>query len=693
MKYKKLFLIIIISIVLVYSNSAYQKYKANKINRIIESKSYSYLPREAKNYIKKVYEETGEVILTEKNKKENTPYLNPKYVKYIALSQEEKDKIGEVPETYTIDYIENDIDGTNLPTSYDLRNVNNKSYITPLKDQGSLDICWTLATVEQAESYLMVKNNQPYNSNSQLFSARQIDYITSSNGIKDYNNEDGVRTIGTGANFFLASLTLANGASLVDNSVLPYSNSTVEKELQDIINYDNSLYEVNTTLSVPSISSDSTQSEINSIVNLIKTNIMEYGGAYVGTESPNYSCGSKNTDNNYIIRVDDSCEQNAGHAMQIIGWDDNYSYSYCVSNNKHITPNSTCSKTTGKGAWIVRNSWGSNFSYVYLAYDSMDDDINFITSLEKKSNRTWKNNYHSAVNHTYIWYGNRFSQDFTKKINTPEKIEKVKFYAYSQNGRYTISVSSENNTYNNITEVTVPYPGIYTIDLSDKNIIINDEEFTVTITGSGQSNFISGTMSVFTSNLDSTPIILTDAEIEREKSDSNYEFRLYSLTKNITSNTTPTYTLFNKNGTDVSNYLSVQYNKVAKNDINALVNISSSIKPGNYNLKITYNSAEDTVPIKITGYSETVVNYYPNNGTGTMPSQTIETGNSITLNENTFTRTGYKFKDWNTKANGSGETYTDKQYIETLEDDLNLYAQWIVGNYNLDINFLFFRGD
>ena len=38
------------------------------INTVLSQKSYSYLPTEAKEYIKEVYEETGEVILTEKNK-------------------------------------------------------------------------------------------------------------------------------------------------------------------------------------------------------------------------------------------------------------------------------------------------------------------------------------------------------------------------------------------------------------------------------------------------------------------------------------------------------------------------------------------------------------------------------------------------------------------------------------------------
>ena len=63
-----------------------------------------------------------------------------------------------------------------------------------------------------------------------------------------------------------------------------------------------------------------------------------------------------------------------------------------------------------------------------------------------------------------------------------------------------------------------------------------------------------------------------------------------------------------------------------------------------------------------------------NGGNGTMDPQ-LATDTSVTLNENTFTLDDHDFVGWNTKADGSGTTYTDKADV-TLTGDMTLYAQW-----------------
>ena len=69
------------------------------------------------------------------------------------------------------------------------------------------------------------------------------------------------------------------------------------------------------------------------------------------------------------------------------------------------------------------------------------------------------------------------------------------------------------------------------------------------------------------------------------------------------------------------------------------------------------------------------VHFNANGGTGTMAAQTFVAGVSQAIAAIAFTRSGYTFTGWNTNADGSGTSYTDKQPI-TLWQDITLYAQW-----------------
>jgi uncharacterized repeat protein (TIGR02543 family) len=60
---------------------------------------------------------------------------------------------------------------------------------------------------------------------------------------------------------------------------------------------------------------------------------------------------------------------------------------------------------------------------------------------------------------------------------------------------------------------------------------------------------------------------------------------------------------------------------------------------------------------------------------GTMGAAWFSAGTAFSLPTNTFTRTGYTFKNWNTALNGSGTTYTNGQSL-TLSASTTLYPQW-----------------
>ena len=74
-----------------------------------------------------------------------------------------------------------------------------------------------------------------------------------------------------------------------------------------------------------------------------------------------------------------NCNVSGGHAMEIVGWDDDLSYSYCADTKTHNGNTSSCSRVvSGKGLWILKNSWGNSTQYPYLTYDSLYSQISFI---------------------------------------------------------------------------------------------------------------------------------------------------------------------------------------------------------------------------------------------------------------------------------------------------------------------------
>lgn len=74
------------------------------------------------------------------------------------------------------------------------------------------------------------------------------------------------------------------------------------------------------------------------------------------------------------------------------------------------------------------------------------------------------------------------------------------------------------------------------------------------------------------------------------------------------------------------------------------------------------------------------VRFDANGGTGTMADQSHTYDRKQALTANTFTREGYRFTGWNTRGDGKGKAFTDKQTVTNLlaHDGAVgvLYAQW-----------------
>ena len=74
------------------------------------------------------------------------------------------------------------------------------------------------------------------------------------------------------------------------------------------------------------------------------------------------------------------------------------------------------------------------------------------------------------------------------------------------------------------------------------------------------------------------------------------------------------------------------------------------------------------------------IRFGANGGTGTTKEVVCDYGSKCTLTGNAFTRDGYEFTGWNTKSDGNGVSYRDREVVKDLSSVdgaiVTLYAKW-----------------
>ena len=82
------------------------------------------------------------------------------------------------------------------------------------------------------------------------------------------------------------------------------------------------------------------------------------------------------------------------------------------------------------------------------------------------------------------------------------------------------------------------------------------------------------------------------------------------------------------------------------------------------------------------------IKFDSNGGTGSMDDLSMTYGVARALPENKFSKTDYVFTGWNTKANGSGRSFSDKETVSDLATSgtVTLYAQWDANTYTIVFN-------
>ncbi|MGN1382822.1 MAG: lectin like domain-containing protein [Eubacterium sp.] len=252
-----------------------------------------------------------------------------------------------------------------MPQQYDLRNVNGINYVTSVKNQTDYGDCWSFSAAAAMESNLL---KQGYG--VQDLSELELGYYASHTakpsrpGIENDKTVlvdyfDGTYLDAGGLTHYVTQL-MANGYGITTEDILPHPLSgNPPRSIDNLITYNDNKY---TIKNVDWVSMKNKED--------IKRHIMSCGAGDAGFDIYLNSSGDPdyywNTDtNSYYLSPSGYAIANrmgnmGGHAVAIVGWDDNYSRSRFGGKRK-VLPDQD-------GAWLCKNSWGTGEKYCEDGY-------------------------------------------------------------------------------------------------------------------------------------------------------------------------------------------------------------------------------------------------------------------------------------------------------------------------------------
>ena len=540
--------------------------------------------------------------------------LNPLWVEYTSLSSEEQAKYEVIPEKFIYPYQRDKTskislfssEEDNYPASY---NLNDYGYSTPPDYQGSLGICWAFAAASSMESYLL-KNGVSQIQNPVKFSTRQLDYASVH---KDYITEGfnpyymvGRNYPGAGARFNTAFILMSSGISPVTTDKFHDSlNDTGKKSIEEVINLDNVEYTVDRYVNYGVIGDYSSKEEREAWIKAIKKHLFNYGSVAISVKgSSPYSAGScihVNADKtNFIVNQNGNCNESGdgGHAMAIIGYDDNYTYQYCRLDSTTSNDLTNCENiVSGKGAFILKNSWGENYPYPYLAYTSNVNGSYGVTGVSKKD---WDTNYDVTKENESTYNANLSQVTYYKSSKIKEQLKKISFYSvFSESIDYQVYVSTNgDDEYRYLGTVTTDQVGLNSFKV-DKDISLDGDKFSIKITS---SNGYVDKIYAFTKSVTQDEDLKIDTVIkdQKEYEMNDSELSLYSVTKNVSNGEKIDYQLLDSKGEDITNLLTIDKNYNLNHQVKPTIKVTNVLPSGNLILKTLYNGLEvdrDTIKV------------------------------------------------------------------------------------------------
>ncbi len=362
------------------------------------------------------------------------------------------------------------------------------------RNQNPYGTCWAFASTGLAEFDLI--NDGSADQNVDLSELALAYYTfnsvtdplggTTGDYTKYYNENATTSYLNYGGNFEMAARRYAQWVGPVNESLVPYSQaaSVLKNGLDDSYAYN----------------LDEAHLENAYMVNIkqspddVKKMIMEHGAVGVMYQHDDYSLGWNDSTYQYAYHDDDL--SGGGHAVMVVGWDDNFSKDNFTA----------ASKPVKDGAWLVRNSWGIYASYFWMSYETYSlADTAWVFDFD--ANDGYDNNY--QVDGGIMGYPDKNHRVLMNIFDAQEKPDdeyeelKAVSLTFSQNAgvNYKIDVYTDiKDTVNNklgsssgavingtkqylaTTTGTTTYAGIHTIQLKKPVKLTPGSKFAIVVT-------------------------------------------------------------------------------------------------------------------------------------------------------------------------------------------------------------------